>query len=108
MTRKIINPLLPTSVKDENGQYIKADPSPTQPEAETPPAELSIDELRRRGLAAVGRVIKIVNERTISYSHSREDVQNLKDCLLMLHDLKDLEDEALKKLSEEELRKLAE
>lgn len=103
MTRKIVNS---PSIKDENGHYIKADPSPTSPiDSPDPAADLSIDVLMQRGLGTIERVLQACALSAKTGSPSRESVMNLKDCMAMLENLKKREAEILDKMTPEELEK---
>lgn len=81
--------------KDESGAYIK----------ESPP-DLSIDGLMLQGLEAIHGTMKAILRDTRSGIPSRESVQNLKDCMSMLADLKEREADVMDKMSNEELEKV--
>ena len=101
MTKKII----PTGIKDSNGLYVKAreaEPSP-------PPIidyDLSIDDLRLKGLLAIQRMMKYILEQSVRGLPDRDSVMTLKDCMMMLKDLKKDEDDTLSSLSIEQLERL--
>lgn len=108
MTRKIAQPQLnATAVKDENGQYLPFKVNtPSGEEKEPPsssPVDLSVDNLLEKGLYAVSRALKTTMQNISSGSMAREDIQNLKDIMVMLHELKKHEGDALDKLNEEQL-----
>lgn len=103
MSRKLVYPPSPASVKDDQGSYIPA------PGAPPPPApDLNLDSMRQRGLAALDRLLRCVTSEVSAGNPSRETVQNLKDILGMINDLKDIERDELSKMSEEDLLKAME
>lgn len=69
--------------------------------------DLSIDGLLKQGLEAIHGVMKVCRQAAMSGIHTREDVQNLKDCMVMLSELKKKEDEILDDMDDEELAKIA-
>ncbi len=69
--------------------------------------DLSIDALMKSGLEAIYGVMKACKQAAQSGTHSREDVQNLKDVMMMLKDLKQHEDDLLNEMTPEELEKAA-
>ncbi len=71
------------------------------------PQDLDIASMRKRGLAAIDRLMRCITSDISTGNPARETVQNLKDAMTMLNDLKDIEDEALEGKTEEELEKLA-
>ena len=98
MTRRIVG-----GSKDANGIFIK------EPDAPTPapePSDISIDDLMKAGLQAIRGSMKAVMSDVNTGMPSRETIQNLKDLMSMLRDLKKEEKELLDNLSEEEIEKL--
>jgi len=96
MSKKlIVEPL-----KDELGAYVKP------PIAEKPsiPSDLSIDEEMDKGLLAIHRLMKQVNEDVVARSNLKETVVILKACMDMLRDLKKAETDLLDTLSEDQLQ----
>lgn len=81
--------------KDASGAYI---PESTE--------EISIDSLMTDGLIALRGVIKSCKREAANCTPSRESVQNLKDAMTMLHQLKEKETEILDSLSDEELEEM--
>lgn len=82
-------------VKDDSGAFV--------PEK----VDLSIDALLHDGLRSIHGVMKACLKEASTGHPSRESVQNLKDAMAMLHDLKEKEDALLEALSEEQLEKEA-
>lgn len=104
MSRKYITP---NGIKDENGSYL---PLPTPPKVTTPlesPRGLSIDDLLMRGLHTCDLLMKDLTEHVTHRTYDRETVQNLKDVMAMLHDLKEKEAALIEDLTDEELSKHA-
>lgn len=93
--------------KNKDGSYIQEPkPAPVAVEvtsAPVPDPELSIDELLRRGLLTIDRVMKITLMNVSGSGPTRNDVANLKDCMSILQDLKKNEKEILDKMTDEEL-----
>jgi hypothetical protein len=91
--------------KDENGMFVK------QPKAVEPvvdkheePGDISIDALMGRGLKCLWALIRHLE---VDVQHpTRETVQNLKDVMAILKELKKDEKDFLESLSDEELLKL--
>lgn len=81
--------------KDDSGAFVKE------------PKDLSIDGLLKQGLEAIHGVMKVCRQRAQSGVHAREDVQNLKDCMVMLSELKKKEDAILSEMDDETLEKVA-
>jgi hypothetical protein len=94
-----VKKIIQHSLKDESGSFIK----PDVPPEERDDPDLSIDTLLTRGLNTIDRVMKLVSREVSTGVASRESVMNLKDCMLMLHDLKEKEQELLESLSDAEL-----
>lgn len=98
MTRKIISPVVTVpvpGVKDASGTYLIQG------------KDLSIDALMQEGLATLHDVMKACRREASNGSPSRESVQNLKDAMAMLHQLKEKESEILDELSDAELEEAA-
>lgn len=83
-------------VKDDSGAFVK--------EAR----DLSIDGLMKQGLEALHDVMRSCRKEASMAMPSRECVMNLKDCMAMLHQLKEKEQEILDGMSDEDLGKAAE
>lgn len=102
--------------KNENGVYIKEPKAESEPHPEgtTPPysqkslipADLSIDDLMKSGLENIWGIMRAIKVDVGTGLPSRETVQNLKDVMTMLHELKKKEKELLDNLSDEELEEL--
>lgn len=84
-------------------------PSPTSSPLEPVPedTDLSIDSLLNKGLKAIYGILRACLAQSRTGDPSRESVQNLKDAMCMLHDLKKQEQDLLEDLSDESLEKLA-
>jgi hypothetical protein len=93
MTRKIV-PALAIGEKDSNGSYL-------------PLPEPSIDALLKRGLKTIDQTMRVILHEVNQGAPSRECIQNLKDCMSMLKDLKEREADILDELSIDELKKAA-
>lgn len=83
-------------VKDDSGAYVVQG------------KDLSIDTLMQEGLAAIHGVMQACRREAANGSPSREAVQNLKDVMSMLHQLKEKEAEILEELTDEQLKNKAE
>jgi hypothetical protein len=104
MTRRLV-----TGTKDSNGAYITEQVSPPGP-APLPSdviTDISIDSLLNRGLRAIYGLMRAIETDIGTGAPSRETVQNLKDALGMLKDLKKDEKDLLDELSDEQLEKMA-
>ena len=94
-------------VKDETGAYVKVSPDVlVKPDPVVDDGDISIDSLLRRGLANIDRIMRATMEDASTGIPSRESVQNLKDCMTMLHTLKQEERELLESMSTEALQKI--
>lgn len=71
-----------------------------------PPPNLSIDEQLGMGLEAISYIIVDIHHKAKHDQWEREDIQNLKDVMTMLSDLKKKEADLLEQLSDEEVQKL--
>jgi hypothetical protein len=89
-------------VLDEKGGLVDA------PILSEPTSDISIDKLLNNGLLALQKSMRFILHSIEAQGPTRETIQNLKDCMLMLHELKEKEAELLKDLSEEELKTLLE
>lgn len=87
-------------VLDEKGALVDA------PLSSEPMADISIDKLINNGLLALQKSMNFILHSVTAQGPTRESIQNLKDVMSMLHELKEKETELLKDLSEDELRKL--
>lgn len=95
------------SIKDENGQYVPSRPAPLQPA--TPKQienDISIDDLLNLGLDAIRGTMRAIRADVGTGMPTRETVQNLRDIMGMLNDLKKKEQELLDNLSDEQLEAL--
>lgn len=102
MTRKYITL---DGVKDENGQYVRQAAAPLEETSMVSPRGLSIDELLQKGLYGCDLLLKSILQNITSHTYERDTVQNLKDVMSMLHELKKQEAALLEDLSDEELKK---
>lgn len=89
--------------KNASGQYERV----AAPEPEPVPVrtDVSIDSLLNKGLLAIERTMKHIVERSVHGVLERQDVQNLKDLMSLLQELKASEKDILDKMSDEELEK---
>lgn len=109
MTRKIIG-----GVKDSNGIFMPAPPelkaaakSALEPvKVESPSTDPdSIDDLLKRGIRVIYNLMRVIEGEVLGGNPDRETIQNLKDIMTMLKDLKKEEKDLLSELSDEELSK---
>ncbi len=92
----------PPAVKDASGSYT---PTRVEPEAVlSSTTDTSIDDLLGRGLATIERILRSVQIDASTGSPSRNSVMNLKDCMGMLLELKEREEDLLDGMSPEELQ----
>ena len=95
MSRKLVHgPVITVpipGVKDDSGAYVVQG------------KDLSIDSLMQEGLAAIHGVMQACRREAANGNPSRGSVQNLKDAMAMLHQLKEKEAEILEHLTDEEL-----
>lgn len=99
MTRKIVD-----GIKDHAGAYIPV-PKPLEKPVEAP-FDGSIDNLIYRGLRAIYGLMRDIESDIAMGSPDRDTVQNLKDAMTMLRDLKKEERELLDGMSDEDLEKM--
>lgn len=94
-------------IKDANGIFV-VEPKKALPpiSIESPAEDISIDNLIGRGLVALDRLMKVIMTDISTGLPNRDTVQNLKDCMAMLHSLKEKEKDFLDNLSDDELEKL--
>lgn len=80
-------------------------PEPTAVEAplEEPHTDASIDTLLMRGLSIIDRIMTSCWKDALSAVPARETVQNLKDCMSMLKDLKLQEAELLDGMTDDQI-----
>jgi len=90
---------VPGSPKDSSGAFTIDTPTD---------AQLSIDGLLRKALVSIHRMIGILDQEIKDRKHDRNTIQNLKDCVSMLNDLKDKENDILESLTNEALTKIVE
>ena len=100
--KKIVPPAL-TGTKDAAGAFVKESPGPSAPTIDLTGPDVAIDTLLKRALGTIERIMKACSQEASTGAPSRESVQNLKDCVAMLHTLKEKEDEILDEMSDEEL-----
>ena len=101
MTRRYVTTKT-VQVLDEKGALIDA------PLSSESVSDISIDKLLDNGLLALQKSMNFILHSITAQGPTRETIQNLKDCMIMLHELKEKESELLKDLSEDELKKLLE
>ncbi len=92
--------------KDDNGIYA---PIPKEPELKSSAPEvmdLSIDSMMREVLINIYGILRAIKVDVGTGIPSRESVQNLKDCAMMLKDLKKDEKDFLDSLTDEQLKEL--
>lgn len=93
-------------IKDDNGIFTreeakeKASPEPTDKK------DHSIDDLLRAGLQNIAGAMRAVSQDIGTGAPSRETIQNLKDLMSMLKELKKEEKELLDNMTEAELNDL--
>lgn len=94
--------------KNVDGHYIK-EPVATVPLAPQALKEIltegdvSIDDLFKKGLLAIHRLMSLINQEILIGMPERDTVANLKDCMAMLEALKKREQDLIEKMSDEEL-----
>jgi hypothetical protein len=66
-----------------------------------------IDELMKRGLLNISRMMSVISEQASSGVFDRESIQNLKDLMSMLNDLKKREQDLLDSLTDSQLEELS-
>lgn len=101
MTRRLIG-----GTKDTQGIYVpdvKSEEVPPTPESN----DISIDDLMKAGLQALRGTMKAIMSDVNTGLPSRETVQNLKDVMSMLKDLKKEEKDFLDQASDEQLEKMS-
>lgn len=69
--------------------------------------QLNIDALMKQGLQSICGVLRACLLESRTSAPSRESIQNLKDAMAMLHELKDREEEDMERLTDEQLEELA-
>lgn len=104
MTRKIVG-----GSKDVNGIFLpqpKKDETPAISVVDEYDHDISIDGLMSRGVQDIYGIMRSIRSDIATGAPSRETVQNLKDCLIMLTDLKKKEQELIDSMSDEQITKL--
>lgn len=99
------------SIKNTKGQYEKvAVEIPPEPPSIPPVSndDLCIDTLLKSSLGAIDRLLKLIWTDVSHGSIDRATVQNLKDVVSMLLELKKKEQDMLDMLPDADLKKLAE
>lgn len=76
---------------------------PPETEPVVYPDEITIDNLLKRGLQDLYGLMRAIRIDINTGAPSRETVQNLKDAMSMLHDLKKKEEAVLDEMTDEEL-----
>lgn len=95
------------TIKNSRGEFEKV------PVVEPAPAplptgdDIAIDDLLKSGLGAIDRLLKVIWTQISTGAIDRATVQNLKDCVSMLLELKKKEQEFLDGLPDSDLAKLA-
>lgn len=103
--RKIVE-----GVKDSKGSFLPPAPIVTvePPKPEVIPSTISIDSMLNTSLTSLYRILRHINgEISSPAGPNRETIQNLKDVMTMLHELKKKEQDLLTEISDEELEKLS-
>lgn len=106
--RKIVTHDGATGDKDASGAYIKPPPRPVAPEPDSgiTLADISIDNLMQTGLESIYLSMRFIKDAA-KHAPTRENIQNLKDLMAMLRDLKKDEKEILSNMTDEELERYA-
>ncbi len=78
---------------------------PQEPNLEADTAD--IDRLLYKGLMSISRMMNSINTQAKDGTFDRQTVQNLKDIMQMLNDLKKKESDVLDTLTDEELKELS-
>ena len=101
--RKIVE-----GVKDATGSFLPRLPEPKAeaPQRESIPDTISIDSMLNTSLTSLYRILRHITAE-ITAGPTRETIQNLKDVVTMLHELKKKEQDLLTEISDEELEKLS-
>lgn len=94
MTKKIIG-----GIKDDNGIF-------TLKTQDKEPDSIAIDDLLYTGLRSIRKALIDINAEVNMGTPSRETIQNLKDLIGMLRDLKKDEKDVLDNLTDEQLEQL--
>lgn len=103
--RKIVE-----GVKDSKGSFLPPLPpvKVEAPKEEAIPDTISIDNMLNTSLTSLYRILRHINgEISSPAGPTRETIQNLKDVMTMLHELKKKEQDLLNEISDEELEKLS-
>lgn len=103
--RKIVE-----GVKDATGSFLPRLPSPPveSPKEDAVPDTISIDSMLNASLTSLYRILRHINgEISSPAGPTRETIQNLKDVMTMLHELKKKEQDLLDDISDEELEKMS-
>lgn len=101
MTKRLVG-----GTKDVNGIYVP-DTKPEQVPPTTQLSDTSIDDLLQLGLEAIRRAMKAIMVDISTGLPSRETIQNLKDVMSMLKDLKKEEKDFIDQASDEQLEKMS-
>lgn len=95
---------IPRMLKDENGIYLPIKPPEKMPGVPEP--EKSIDDLLKQGITLIQNAMKHIASQIVAGEVGRETIGSLKDCMIMLHELKKKETEILDTLSDEDIERL--
>jgi hypothetical protein len=109
MSRRSI-PTLPSSPKDANGAYLPETKHTTSSSSPVDPPDRTenIDAMLKDGLSLIYLMLRTVRINVSGPTLERADVQNLKDIMAMLSDLKEKERDILEEMDDEQLKKAAE
>ncbi len=92
--------------KDANGIYTPATVSPPTPSVDGIDVDISIDDLLKAGLQNIRGAMRSITRDIGTNSFDRETIQNLKDLMGLLKDLKKDEKDLIDNLSDEQLEGL--
>jgi len=101
MTRTKIDPIK-AAIIDKALETAAPPSAPQEPTDD----DLSIDDLLRRGLKEIYKLMRVISREISTGSPDRNTVMNLRDTMAMLATLKDKEDSLLAEKSTEDLEKL--
>jgi len=105
MAKKIIDGKI-VSVKDAQGAYLPISKEPEPVEVPVSVDDVALDDIGRRIVTALNRATKTLLANITAGSVDRDTIGALKDCSMMLKDLKKEESDYLSNASEEQLEKL--
>lgn len=90
--------------KDENGIYTPAKVAPPTSVPDTDNGDIAIDDLLKAGLQNIKGAMKAVSSDINTGMPSRETIQNLKDLMSMLKELKKDEKDLLDSMTDDQLK----